>query len=420
MVIILNLCNERIRGLYDAFQGVNMIINGFEIEKGRCRYLGDPNITELVIPDGVREVSMWTLKDNKNIRRIVFPEGVEDIGLFSGCTNLEEIVFPSTIRSLSHGSFEDTLWYKKQPKGQIICGKVLYKFTGDEEEVTVKDGVDNISSYAFCRHKELRKVVIPNSVKTIWAGVFKDSTNLSEVILPDGLDFISSFGFENCVSLREISLPEGMTKLGENVFKGCVNLKEVVLPDTIVQLYGGVFEDCKNLERVHLPAKAEGLDYGIDGWEPRIEGRTFKGCEKLTEVTIPKSIGWMTESTFVGCTSLQKIIIENPDMKFGKDTFGRKAKYPEVLYQTTPDLPLHLSDGDIKQYIDLERIPDNLKALLYIRRQCKALAPYWEKSITKKNVKAIAKEIEKLNKTKLRPIEKKNAKLFFEKYKEWL
>ena len=54
-----------------------MHINGFEIEKGRCRYLGDPNITELVIPDGVREVSMWTLKDNKNIRRIVFPEGVE-------------------------------------------------------------------------------------------------------------------------------------------------------------------------------------------------------------------------------------------------------------------------------------------------------------------------------------------------------
>ena len=107
-------------------------------------------------------------------------------------------------------------------------------------------------------------------------------------------------------------------------------------------------------------------------------------------------------------------------MKFGKDTFGRKAKYPEVLYQTTPDLPLHLSDGDIKQYIDLERMPDNLKALLYIRRQCKALAPFWEKSITKKNVKAIAKEIEKLNKTKLRPIEKKNAKLFFEKYKEWL
>lgn len=373
-----------------------------------------------MIPEGVKEVSLWTLKDNKNIRRIVFPEGVEIIDNLTGCSNLEEIVFPSTLQRLWQYSLEDTLWFKKQPKGQIICGKVLYKYTGEEAEVTVEDGVENITSYAFRGHKELRRVVIPNSVKIIWAGVFKDCTNLSEVILPDGLDFISSSSFENCVSLREINLPNGMTKLGENVFRGCVNLKEVVLPDTIVQLYGGVFEDCKNLERVHLPERAEGLDYGIDSWEARIEGRTFKGCEKLTEVTIPKSISWMTESTFAGCTSIQKIIIENPEMKFGKDTFGRKAKYPEVLYETTPELPLHLSDGDIKQYIDLDRMPDNLKALLYIRRQCKSLVPFWEKSITKDNVKAISKEIDILSKTKLRPQEKKNAKQFFEKYKDWL
>ena len=107
-------------------------------------------------------------------------------------------------------------------------------------------------------------------------------------------------------------------------------------------------------------------------------------------------------------------------MMFGKDTFGKKAKYPEVLYETSPELPLHLTDGDIKQYIDLDRLSDEMKALLYIKRQSKSLAPFWEKSITKGNVKAIANKIDELSKTKLSSKEKKNAKQFFEKYSSWL
>ena len=396
-------------------------VNGFVIENGKLiRYEGDTNITELVIPEGVKEVSMSSFNKNKNIRSFIIPEGVEKISYFTGLSNLEKIVFPSTLQSLWQDSLEDTLWYQKQPKGQIICGKVLYKYTGEEVEVTVEDGVENITAYAFRGHKELRKVVIPNSVKIIWAGVFKDCTNLSEVILPDGLEFVSSGTFENCVSLREITLPDGMTRFGNDVFNGCVNLREVVLPDTIVEMCGGVFDGCKNLERVHLPAKAVGSNFGVDEWEPHIDGRLFKGCEKLTEVTIPQGISKITEETFAGCTSIQKIVVDNPDMMFGKDTFGKKAKYPEVLYETSPELPLHLTDGDIKQYIDLDRLSDEMKALLYIKRQSKSLAPFWEKSITKGNVKAIANKIDELSKTKLSSKEKKNAKQFFEKYSSWL
>ncbi len=293
---------------------------------------------------------------------------------------------------------------------------MLYKYTGDEEEVTIEDGVETIGSGAFYGNKKLRRVVVSESVSIIWAGVFKDCTNLSEVILPQSMEFISSRAFENCVNLKEITLPDGMTKLGDHVFAGCVNLREVILPDTIVQLYGGVFEGCKNLERVHLPAMAEGLDYGVETWIPRVDGCFFKGCEKLKEVTIPKNIQKFMEGTFAGCTSIQKIVFENPDTMLGQDTFGRKAKYPEVLYETSPDLPLHLSDGDIKQYIDLDRLPDDMKAKLFIKRQSKSLSQFWKKSITKDNAKAIAKKIEELKATKLPAKEKKNAELFLKQY----
>ncbi|MBO4653328.1 MAG: leucine-rich repeat protein [Lachnospiraceae bacterium] len=392
-------------------------INGFVIRDGRMiRYEGDPEVTEIVIPDGVREVEMGSFRNNKNIKSLVFPEGVEKIGPFSGMSNLEKITFPTTLREIWYGALEDTGWYQKQPKGQIICGKALYKYTGDEEEVVVEDGIETIVTGAFRGNKTLRRVVVPDSVTVIWAGVFKDCANLSEVILPKRMDFLSSNSFENCVSLREITLPDGMTALGNDVFKGCVNLREGILPDTIVQLYGGVFDGCKSLEKVHLPAMAEGLDYGVENWIPRVEGRMFRGCEKLMEVTIPGRIQKIMDETFAGCTSIQKIVFENPETMLGKDTFGRKKKYPEVLYETSPELPLHLSDGDIKQYIDLNRLPDEVKALLFVKRQSKSLVSFWEKSITKDNVEAIADKINELKATKLSAKEKKTAKLFFEQY----
>lgn len=398
-------------------QETSQFINGFVIRDGKLiRYEGDTNVEEIVIPDGVKRVSMSSFAHNKTIKSLVFPEGVEYIDGFRDISNVERIVFPSTLKFVWYGSLEDTKWYQAQPKGQIICGKALYRYTGEEEEVTIEDGVEAVVSYAFCFHRQLRKVVVPDSCKTLWAGVFKDCSNLSEVVLPKHMDFISSSAFENCVALKEITLPDGMTKLGDHAFAGCVNLREVILPDTIVQLYGGVFEGCKNLERVHLPSMAEGLDYGVENWIPRVEGCFFKGCEKLKEVTIPKNIQKFMEQTFAGCTSIQKIVFENPDTMLGQDTFGRKAKYPDVLYATTPELPLHLSDGDIKQYIDLDRLPDEVKAELFIKRQSKSLAKFWDESITKDNAKAIGRMIAELKATKLPAKEKKNAELFFTKY----
>ena len=398
-------------------QETSQFINGFVIRDGKLiRYEGDTNVEEIVIPDGVKEVSMSQFDKCKNIKSFVFPEGVEFLRPFNGGYNVEKFVFPSTLKSIWQGSLETTKWYQEQPKGQIICGKVLYRYTGDEEEVIVEDGVETIGSFAFSGHKNLRKVALPDSVNSIDPGAFLDCTNLSELVLPKNMDIVYSRAFVNCVSLEKITLPDGMTMLGDHAFAGCENLREVILPDSIVQLYGGVFEGCKNLEKVHLPAMAEGLDYGVEHWIPRVDGKLFKGCEKLKEVTIPKSIQKFMEETFAGCTSIQKIVFENPETMLGQDTFGRKAKYPDVLYATTPELPLHLSDGDIKQYIDLDRLPDEVKAELFIKRQSKSLAKFWDESITKDNAKAIGRMIAELKATKLPAKEKKNAELFFTKY----
>jgi len=76
--------------------------------------------------------------------------------------------------------------------------------------------------------------------------------------------------------------------------------------------------------------------------------------------------------------------------------------------------------GDIKQYIDFDKLPDDVKAKLFIKRQSKALLSFWEKSITKGNAKVVGSKIKELTASKLSNAEKKNVALFFEKYGEWL
>ncbi|MBP5529451.1 MAG: leucine-rich repeat protein [Lachnospiraceae bacterium] len=412
--------NSEMKSALDELERCKFI-NGLVIDGDTLiRYEDDGVTTDIVIPEGVKKIKYEVFRNNKTIRSVVIPEGVEDIGLkaFSGCTNLEDITFPSTLKFVrgEPQTFEDSKWYKNQPKGQIKCGNYLYFYTGDEEEIIIDDGIDIIGARVFADNKTIKKVSMPDSVKKIHADAFKNCVNLVDVRLSSKLDFISSYAFQNCISLEEIKLPSGMTKFANEVFMGCVNLKEVIFPDTIVELLGGIFDGCKNLEKVHLPDNAEGVTDSYIKWDHKLEGRMFRGCEKLREVTIPKGIKKVLEETFAGCTSIQKIVVENPDMMFGQDTFGKKGKYPEALYENSPELPLHLSDGDIKQYINLDKMSDDMKAKMFIKRQSKALDPFWEKSINKDNAKAIGEKINELKATKLSAKEKKNADMFFEKY----
>ena len=400
-------------------------IGNFVIEKDvLVRYEDDETTTEAVVPDGIKTIAAKAFKNCGTLKSLVIPEGVEKIETyaFDGCVNLESISFPSSLREVFRNNhcLEDTKWYKDHPKGQIVTGTYLYKYTGDEEEVVIDSRVETIGYGAFSNNQTLKKLVIKGNVKRIFASAFTDCNALTDIKIEDGLERISSYAFGNCKALEKITLPGSVNTLSNDVFIGCMSLKEINMPDSLKSLDGGIFYGCSSLEKISLPAQAEGITDSYIGWDHQIGGALFKDCSKLREVTFPKGIKKLLEETFAGCSSLEKINIENPSMMFGKDTFGKKAKYPEALYKTTPELPLHLTDGDIKQYIDLDKVPDDVKAKLFIRRQSKSLLPFWEDNINKGNAKAIGEKLKELQQTKLTAKEKKNADIFFEKYKDLL
>ena len=104
-----------------------------------------------------------------------------------------------------------------------INGDVLIKYNGEDEEVTIPDGIKEIGKKAFASNKSIKKVIFPDSVETINSSAFADCLNLEKVIFTDQskLKTVGWAAFKNCKQL-DISFADGIETVVGNAFEGIV------------------------------------------------------------------------------------------------------------------------------------------------------------------------------------------------------
>ena len=169
----------------------------------------------------------------------------------------------------------------------------------------------------------LKRVTLPDSLKTISGNMFLNCTSLTEINLPDGLTTIDGSVFENCTSLTEITLPDSVTSIGAGIFGGCTNLAEINLPNGLTRL-DGMFSGCTSLAEITLP---DGLTY--------IGGGAFSGCTSLTEITLPDGVTFIGNNAFQNCTSLTEINLPNGLTTIGSNAFQNCTSLVEIDMSTT-------------------------------------------------------------------------------------
>ena len=121
------------------------------------------------------------------------------------------------------------------------------------EEITIPEGVENISSETFEGCSKLKKITLPNSLKTIWNHAFYGCEALKKIIIPEGVKSIDRRVFTTCSSLEEITIPEGVEKIGEGTFVVCGKLKKVKLPYSLIE-NEKIFKENNNLEEIEMYA----------------------------------------------------------------------------------------------------------------------------------------------------------------------
>lgn len=194
---------------------------------------------------------------------------------------------------------------------------------------------------------------------------------IKRIQLPSKLEEIGIGAFLNQMGLEEIVIPDSVTKIETMAFQGCQNLKKVTLPKNLKLIPDCCFQHCA-LSELSLPEGLETIE--MYAFSPRI--KTYyphTGITKyeytnqtFTEVVFPASIKEIAASAFLGCQSLQSIVLpENlENLELGKafnDTAWYNAQSDGLVY--LGDV-LYGYKGDMPENTALE-IPEGTKYITH-------------------------------------------------------
>ena len=140
-------------------------------------------------------------------------------------------------------------------KKECVLGSVGNHYKDIDGVITIPAevyglNVVKVASYAFRWRENVKKIVLPNTIKEIESDAFYVS-EVEEVDLPIGLKTIGENAFTGS-KLKSIIIPEGVQSLGRRCFANCRDLNKAVLPSTLEVVPEGCFEYCWNLKDVTL------------------------------------------------------------------------------------------------------------------------------------------------------------------------
>ena len=259
------------------------------------------SLKEVVILGG-NSIPTGAFEDCGSIEKIYIPDSISEIGdkAFYSCFSLKEIVVD-----------EKNSAY--QSKGNCLIERATKRLIlGCETSIIPDDGtVTTICAYAFSNCANLKKIVVPNSIRKIERYAFSGCSSLEEISIPfvgekasntsnthfgyifgagsieshnavfipqtlktvvvtgacsiapsafdrcrnivsftatSNIKNIGEFAFLECSALKFVRFEGALQNVGQSAFLDCVSLKEILLPNSIQNIGNGVFGNCPDVK----------------------------------------------------------------------------------------------------------------------------------------------------------------------------
>ncbi len=160
-----------------------------------------------------------------SMTEVVIPDGVKHIGYgaFYHCEKLKKIEIPVTVETIEPEAFAQTKYMSEWKNGGDI-----------DDFLVVGNGI------LLAYKGDAARVVIPNTVKKIAGGVFRNHAEITEVILNDGLTEIGEDAFNGCTSLSKLTGGKNVKKICDRAFAVCP-ISELSVGEQVSQIGLGAF-----------------------------------------------------------------------------------------------------------------------------------------------------------------------------------
>ncbi len=357
---------------YDIFEGTTQQYFGAE---SSSYYYIPRKLTEIKITDATF-IPYGAFYGCKYLKNIDLNDGITHIytQAFENCSALKGVYLSSEISTVGSSAFGGSVSLKiycaadSKPSGwatnwnkenapthwgvqksvfgqnsqyQYIIENNTISITGyisDDLENSMPATLENlpvtkIKTYAFSG-SNISTITIPDSVTNIAASSFIDANLINTLDLPYlGETSLSAeksfigflFGSFNSLTnkdmtpskLRKVTLRGGM--LAENAFSGCDRLTEIVLPKQLTAIGESLFQGCANLKKVNAPNSVTA-----------ISKNAFAGCGDLESFDMPNSLMEIGENAFFGCKTLPSVDIPSGVKKIPETAFQGCAKLAQV------------------------------------------------------------------------------------------
>lgn len=196
---------------------------------GNFAFTGCTNLQEIVFPqETLKKIKNYSFSGCTSLKEFDIPEGVESLGDSSlyGCTSIERISFPSTLKKIPCFANES-----------IGLPKL--------KDVELAEGIEKIADGAFCHHKNLKTINLPSTIKEIGEYSF-DYSGFVEITLPSNLRKVTRRAFEGDTNLKYVNLEDGVTIIEEDAFRDCTQLQYISIPESVTDIDALAFNGCPN------------------------------------------------------------------------------------------------------------------------------------------------------------------------------
>ena len=194
----------------------------------------------------------------------------------------------------------------------LAYAKHLYMNGKEIKDLVIPDSVTSIGDYAFYNCVGLTSVTIPNNVKSIGKYAFSGCSDLKSVHITD---------IEAWCKIRFGSASSNPLSKANHLYMDGKEIKDFVIPNSVTSIGNYAFYSCSSLASVTIPNSVTSIgDY------------SFYSCFSLSSVNIPNSVTSIGDHAFENCSGLNSVIIPNSVTSIGQNAFD-KADITTVFSQ---------------------------------------------------------------------------------------